>query len=85
MLDVSSRPHDSFMRVHRIADVPLEGDDWELVIREAHHRMKNTLMLLVAWLKLFDYLAVFDTLYKLVVMIGARSAARWTCCDDRSR
>ena len=46
MLNVSSRSHDQIMHASRISDV--EGDDWELIIREAHHRMKNTLMLLVA-------------------------------------
>ncbi len=28
------------------------SDDWEMMVREAHHRMKNTLTLLAAWLRL---------------------------------
>lgn len=28
------------------------ADDWEVILREAHHRMKNTLTLLAAWLRL---------------------------------
>ena len=48
MLDAGSRSFDHIMQPHRIPDVTEQAVDWELVIREAHHRMKNTLMLLVA-------------------------------------
>ena len=48
MLDAGSRPYDHIIHPHRIPDAAGPADDWELVIREAHHRMKNTLMLLVA-------------------------------------
>jgi two-component sensor histidine kinase len=46
MLDIGSRPTDTIMQARRTASVAEQVDDWELVIREAHHRMKNTLMLL---------------------------------------
>jgi two-component sensor histidine kinase len=29
-----------------------QSDDWEVIVRETHHRMKNTLTLLTAWLRL---------------------------------
>lgn len=43
MLNVGSRPRDDLMSAYTGQE-----DDWELVNREAHHRMKNTLMLLAA-------------------------------------
>jgi len=43
MLNVSPRPLDDLTSAYAG-----QGDDWELVNREAHHRMKNTLMLLAA-------------------------------------
>ena len=48
MLDVGSRPRDDVMNAHQTGYVAGQVDDWELVNREAHHRMKNTLMLLAA-------------------------------------
>ena len=48
MLNVGSRPRDDVMNAHQTGYVAGQVDDWELVNREAHHRMKNTLMLLAA-------------------------------------
>jgi two-component sensor histidine kinase len=48
MLNVGSRPRDDLMNAHQTGYVAGQVDDWELVNREAHHRMKNTLMLLAA-------------------------------------
>jgi hypothetical protein len=48
MLNVGSRPRDDVMNAHQTEYVAGQVDDWELVNREAHHRMKNTLMLLAA-------------------------------------
>lgn len=49
MLNVGSRPPDDIVQVHPAAEYVVERmDDWEIVNREAHHRMKNTLMLLAA-------------------------------------
>ena len=47
MLNVGSRPRDDVM-TDQAGYVAGQVDDWELVNREAHHRMKNTLMLLAA-------------------------------------
>ena len=48
MPNVGSRPRDDVMNAHQAGYVAGQMDDWELVNREAHHRMKNTLMLLAA-------------------------------------
>ena len=48
MLNVGSRPRDDVMNADQAGYVAGQVDDWELVNREAHHRMKNTLMLLAA-------------------------------------
>lgn len=48
MLDVGSRPKSSVGQSHPIAHIDEEASDWELVLRESHHRMKNTLTLLGA-------------------------------------
>src|SRR6187402_1694738 len=48
MPNVGSRPRDDVMNAHQAGYVAGQVDDWELVNREAHHRMKNTLMLLAA-------------------------------------
>ena len=48
MLNVGSRPRDDVMNADQAGYVAGQMDDWELVNREAHHRMKNTLMLLAA-------------------------------------
>jgi two-component sensor histidine kinase len=48
MLDMGRRPHDGILQSHPDAHVEKGADDWELVLRENHHRMKNTLTLLGA-------------------------------------
>lgn len=49
MLEGGSQSYDDVMSTHHHAGYSAgQLEDWELVIREAHHRMKNTLMLLVA-------------------------------------
>jgi two-component sensor histidine kinase len=48
MLDVGSRPNDNSAQFHQVASVEEQASDWELVLRESHHRMKNTLTLLGA-------------------------------------
>ncbi len=39
---------DHFVRSQHIASLDDQSRDWELVLRESHHRMKNTLTLLGA-------------------------------------
>lgn len=46
MPDISSRPNDRCGRSHFVANLDDVSRDWELVLRESHHRMKNTLSLL---------------------------------------
>jgi two-component sensor histidine kinase len=48
MLDVGSRPNDNNVPFHHVATVDEQANDFELVLRETHHRMKNTLTLLGA-------------------------------------
>jgi two-component sensor histidine kinase len=48
MPDISSRPNDGDTRLHFVANLDDLSRDWELVLRESHHRMKNTLTLLGA-------------------------------------
>jgi two-component sensor histidine kinase len=48
MLEVDSRPNDNSAQFHQVASVEEQASDWELVLRESHHRMKNTLTLLGA-------------------------------------
>jgi two-component sensor histidine kinase len=48
MLDVGSRPNDNSAQFHQVASVEEQASDWELVLRESQHRMKNTLTLLGA-------------------------------------
>lgn len=45
---ISSRPDDRRVRSHFVANPDDVSRDWELVLRESHHRMKNTLTLLGA-------------------------------------
>ncbi|WP_314957727.1 sensor histidine kinase [Bradyrhizobium cosmicum] len=40
--------NDQFVRSHHVASLDDQSRDWELVLRESHHRMKNTLTLLGA-------------------------------------
>jgi two-component sensor histidine kinase len=48
MFDVGSRPKDNSAPFHHVANVDEQADDFELVLRESHHRMNNTLTLLGA-------------------------------------
>lgn len=48
MAAISSRTNDRGVRPHFVANVNDVSRDWELVLRESHHRMKNTLTLLGA-------------------------------------
>ena len=48
MLGVGSPPRDDVLSAYRTGFVTGQVDDWVLVNREAHHRMKNTSMLLAA-------------------------------------
>ena len=48
MSDIGSRANDDFAQSQYIASLDVQSRDWELVLRESHHRMKNTLTLLGA-------------------------------------
>lgn len=48
MAAISSRTNDRGVRPHFVANLDDVSRDWELVLRESHHRMKNTLTLLGA-------------------------------------
>ncbi|MDA9442681.1 histidine kinase [Bradyrhizobium sp. CCBAU 51745] len=48
MPDINSRPNDGGVRTHFAGNLDDVSRDWELVLRESHHRMKNTLTLLGA-------------------------------------
>lgn len=48
MPDIGSRANDSIVRSQYAATFDDLSRDWELVLRESHHRMKNTLTLLGA-------------------------------------
>jgi two-component sensor histidine kinase len=48
MLEVGFRSNDNIAECQEVADVDERASDWELVLRESHHRMKNTLTLLGA-------------------------------------
>ncbi len=48
MSDIGSRSNDHVVRPPYIASANDQSRDWELVLRESHHRMKNTLTLLGA-------------------------------------
>ncbi len=47
MPDIGSRPKDDMIQSYRVSTVD-DRTDWDLVLRESHHRMKNTLTLLGA-------------------------------------
>src|SRR5688572_18796894 len=77
MLNFGSRPCDDAMRAHRAGCVAGQVDDWELVNREAHHRMKNTLMLLAASVRrdfkreqIIELSAAVDRFERRVVAFG---------------
>jgi two-component sensor histidine kinase len=48
MFAVGFRSNDRIVESHQVGGVDEQVDDWELVLRESHHRMKNTLTLLGA-------------------------------------
>lgn len=48
MSGIGARPNDQFVRSQFVASLEEQSRDWELVLRESHHRMKNTLTLLGA-------------------------------------
>ncbi|WP_298244413.1 sensor histidine kinase [uncultured Bradyrhizobium sp.] len=48
MSGIGARPNDQFVRSQFVASLDDQSRDWELVLRESHHRMKNTLTLLGA-------------------------------------
>ena len=77
MLNFGSRPRDDAMSAHQVGYVAGQVDDWELVNREAHHRMKNTLMLLAASVrrefkreKIVELSAAVDRFERRVVAFG---------------
>ncbi|MGY4622472.1 sensor histidine kinase [Bradyrhizobium sp. USDA 4486] len=48
MSGIGARPNDHVVRSEFVANLDDQSRDWELVLRESHHRMKNTLTLLGA-------------------------------------
>ena len=48
MSGIGARPNDHVVRSEFVASLDDQSRDWELVLRESHHRMKNTLTLLGA-------------------------------------
>lgn len=48
MSGIGARPNDHVVRSQFVASLDEQARDWELVLRESHHRMKNTLTLLGA-------------------------------------
>src|SRR3954466_3034858 len=48
MSGIDARPNDHVVRSQFGASFDDQSRDWELVLRESHHRMKNTLTILVA-------------------------------------
>jgi two-component sensor histidine kinase len=48
MSGIGARPNDHVVQSQFVASLEDQSRDWELVLRESHHRMKNTLTLLGA-------------------------------------
>ena len=48
MSGIGSKANDDFVQSQYVASLDVQSRDWELVLRESHHRMKNTLTLLGA-------------------------------------
>jgi len=48
MSGINARPNDDVVRSQLVASLDDQSRDWELVLRESHHRMKNTLTILGA-------------------------------------
>ncbi|QPF95289.1 sensor histidine kinase [Bradyrhizobium commune] len=77
MPDLSSRPNDKVVRSHFAANHDDASRDWELVLRESHHRMKNTLTLLGASVRreftrpgIRDMSVAVDRLERRIVAFG---------------
>jgi two-component sensor histidine kinase len=52
MPGIGAQPKDGSVQARRSVDLDDQANDWELVLRESHHRMKNTLTLLGASVRL---------------------------------
>lgn len=75
MVAISSRTNDRGVRPHFVANLDDVSRDWELVLRESHHRMKNTLTLLGAsvrrdFTRAKDMSVAVDRLERRIVAFG---------------
>jgi len=77
MPEIRSRTNDRGVRSHFVANLDDVSRDWELVLRESHHRMKNTLTLLGASVRrdftragTRDMSVVVDRLERRIVAFG---------------
>jgi len=77
MPDISSRPNEKVVRSQFVAGLDDVSRDWELVLRESHHRMKNTLTLLGASVRrdftragIGDMSVAVDRLERRIVAFG---------------
>ncbi len=77
MLDIGSRSSDCILQLHHAAAPEGGVDDWDLIVREIHHRMKNTLALLGASARLDftrsgvkNFSAVIDRFERRIVAFG---------------
>jgi two-component sensor histidine kinase len=77
MLDTGNRPHDATLPPQAAAHATERAEDFELVLRENHHRMKNTLTLLGATVRrdfrrgeAKEFAAAVDRFERRVVAFG---------------
>ncbi|MET4385474.1 two-component sensor histidine kinase [Bradyrhizobium sp. F1.4.3] len=77
MPNISARPNDKAARSPFVANLDDVSRDWELVLRESHHRMKNTLTLLGASVRrdftragIGDLSVAVDRLERRIVAFG---------------
>lgn len=77
MLDIGSRSSDSILQSHYAAAPEGGVDDWDLILREIHHRMKNTMTLLGASVRLDftrsrvkDFAVAIDRFEQRIVAFG---------------
>lgn len=77
MLDMGNRPRDAILQTHAEAHATERAEDFELVLRENHHRMKNTLTLLGATVRrdfrrggAKEFAAAVDCFERRVVAFG---------------
>lgn len=89
MFTVGLRSNDSIVESHKVGDADGQVDDWELVLRENHHRMKNTLTLLGASVrrdflraKPTDVSIAVDRFERRVVAFGRLYQLLSDDCDD---